>query len=163
MSNAWDEKGYLVTLTTATKDVLSTIQNKIYSDARFFSGHGTVFFKDVFLSARGPNKELDTNGGQRQSIPILRYPPFSQDKTAWQKMNTLKDDIRKVVQVLANKPNSHVVLRHGSIIRDQPLPIGQMRKSQDLHTDVDVGDKGPKVYGVIVPLDHNGISILVSK
>ena len=120
-------------------------------------------FKDVFVSARGPNKELDTNGGQRQSIPILRYPPYKADKSAWGNINTLKDDIRKVVQVLANEPKSQVMLRHGSIIRDQPVASGELRKSQDLHTDVDFDDSGPKVYGVIVPLDHNGTSIYVSK
>ena len=120
-----------------------------------------MVYKDVFVSARGLNKELDTNGGQRQSIPIIHYPKHG--KTSWGRISMLKDDIRSVVQVLVNEHDSQVMLRHGSIIRDQPVAIGEMRKSQDLHTDVDFVDKGPKVYGVIVPLDPNGTSIYVSK
>lgn len=153
-------------MTQATKNVLPSIENKIYRDNTFFSGGTSATnFKPVFVSARGPNKELDTNGAQRESIPILRYPPYKNDKAAWGKFNTLKDEIRKVVQVLANEPNSQVMLRQGSIIRDMPLATGEYkgRKSQDLHTDVDFGDKGPKVYGVIVPLDSKGSSIYVSK
>ena len=135
------------------------IENKIHQDDRFFSG-GSLVYKDVFVSARGLNKELDTNGGQRQSIPLINYPNHA--KISWRRISMLKDDIRTVVQVLANEPDSQVMLRHGSIIRDQPLAMGGVRKSQDLHTDVDFYDKGPKVYGVIVPLAHNGTSIYVS-
>jgi len=120
-----------------------------------------LVYKDVFVSARGLNKELDTNGGQRQSIPLIRYPKYS--RISWGRISMLKDDIRPVVQALANKPDCQVMLRHASIIRDQPLAMGEMRKSQDLHTDVDFDDKGPKVYGVIVPLSRNGTSIYVSK
>ena len=136
------------------------IENKIHQDDRFFSG-GSLVYKDVFVSARGLNKELDTNGGQRQSIPMIRPPTHG--KISWGRISMLKDDIRSVVQVLANEPDSQVMLRHGSIIRDRPVAIGEMRKSQDLHTDVDFVDKGPKVYGVIVPLDPDGTSIYVSK